>query len=232
MAPRERAGKAVDLSGGSRDDDDTADAAFMLLPEKEKRKIMKALRAKEMAAKPRPPSVRKAATPIRFNQDQPLPRPPATPAAAAAAVEDVDKEDDETPEALPKTPTIAARNQSQPRDRSAGSDRRGREAAQQKAAAEASRKRPRQPDLAPLPEAVDGEEGGEEEADSEEEREDELDDDEPEPLDPEATGRPVRSEAERGKVSYKNNSAPRPTGTTRRTLPLQTPTPTHPLCRR
>ena len=208
MATREGARKAAEASDDSSDDDGgVAGAAFDLLPERAKRKIMKS-RAKELEAQAKKPSARKKATPARHAEPQSAPAPPATPVAGGAAVEEVDLATPEAPGT--KTPSIAERNQSEPRNRSAGSERRVREAARQAtAAADAGRKRPRQPGLEPVHEAEGGgEEGGEEEAATEEE---DGEEEEPEKPTPEDTGRPVRPEADRVRVSYKNNSAPRPT---------------------
>ena len=231
MATREGARKAAEASDDSSDDDGgMADPAFMLLPEKEKRKIMKS-RAKELEVAAKKPSARKKATPARHENRQSAPPPPASPVAAPTPPEEVDLA---TPEALrPKTPSIAERNQSEPRNRSTSSERytdtwrRKREAAwQASAAADARRKRPRQPGLDPVHEAEGlGEEGGEEEAATEEE---DGEEEEPEKPTPEETGRPVRPEADRVRVSYKNNSARRPTQHRHPTHPSTPDTHAHP----
>ena len=197
----------IDGTDDSSDDDGgMADPAFTLLPEREKRRIMKS-RAKELEVTAKKPSARKKATPAWRENRQSAPPPPASPVAGAAAVE----VELATPEAShSKTPSLAERNQSEPRNRSAGSEKRyAEETWQASGAAGARRKRPRQPGLDPVHEAEGGgEEGGEEEAATEEE---DGDEEEPEKPTPEETGRPVRPEADRVRVSYKNNSARRPT---------------------
>ena len=215
----------IDGTDDSSDDDGgMADPAFTLLPEREKRRIMKS-RAKELAVTAKKPTARKKATPAWRENCQSAPPPPASPVAGAAAVEEVELA---TPEASrSKTPSIAERNQSEPRNRSAGSEKRyAEETWQASGAAGARRKRPRQPGLDPVHEAEGGgEEGGEEEAATEEE---DGDEEEPEKPTPEETGRPVRPEADRVRVSYKNNSAPRPTQHRHPTHPSTPDTHAHP----
>ena len=209
MAARGGADEAGGSHGGSQDSDEgEGDPGFNLLPAAAKRKELKR-RQKEVSAQNKGPSTRPGAV-TRGNSEQPdavVRGRAAPPAAAAAAAEEEDDCLEDAPP--PKTPTIAERNRDAPRNRSLSSEKRLREAVQEAAELEAARRKRRQPQLGAVPETADEQEG---EAEAEEEDGDDDDDDddeaEPEAFDPTATGRPVRAEADRGKVSYKNTSAP------------------------
>ena len=204
MAARGGAGE----TGGSQEDSDAeGDPSFDLMETNAKRKEIKR-RTKEANPPARPKSKRSAPSPRRFTDPgDAVPARAARP-AAAAAVEAVQDDDDEVVELL--SPPIAKRNHDNPRDRSKGSEEQRVRAAVLQAAEARARKKPRQPELGAVHEAAaeGGEASAEEEEEDEEEEDDDDDDGEPEAPHPAETGRPVRPEAERGQVSYKNNGVP------------------------
>ena len=201
-------GGAEEAGGSQGIDEGEGDPAFDLLEATAKRGELKR-RAKEASAQQKGPKSRPGAGTRGTNEppDAAVRGRAAPPAAAAAAVEVEAAEDDACLEVdpPPKTPTIAQRNREAPRDRSLSSEKRLREAVQNAAELAAERKRKRQPQLGAVPEAA-GEQEGEaaiEDEDGDEDDDDE-DEDEPEALDPARYGRPVRSDADLGKVSYPN----------------------------